>query len=273
MWDEMRFLWSALFTYVIAGVISIAAVFIKNGKFKYEIPVILFIFLGLSMHAASLIIRWERLGHGPFNTMFEILSSNIFSLILIFAIAFIRFKIIRPVSAVVMPVIFIMMGWLIVSDPFDSHLPPSFNTIWLYIHVGFGKIFFGALIVSLGLAIVIFFRKFRIMVETFSILPNDNTLEDIAYRFMAFGMIFDTLMLVTGAIWAQNAWGRYWAWDPLEIMSLITWLLMGFAIHLRVTFKVPNIISALLIFIIFAVAFLTFFGIPFVSKAPHQGVV
>ncbi len=48
---------------------------------------------------------------------------------------------------------------------------------------------------------------------------------------MALALVFDTLTLVAGAVWAQDAWGRFWAWDPLETWSPVTWLLLGLAIH------------------------------------------
>ena len=68
-------------------------------------------------------------------------------------------------------------------------------------------------------------------------LPPDGRLDDLAYRFMALGLVFQSLMLVSGAIWAQDAWGRYWAWDPLETWSFVTWLLLAFALHLRLTLR------------------------------------
>jgi ABC-type transport system involved in cytochrome c biogenesis permease subunit len=90
---------------------------------------------------------------------------------------------------------------------------------------------------------------------------------------MMLGFIFETLMLIAGAIWAQDAWGRYWAWDPLEAWSLMTWLTLAVFLHLRVTVSLKPHHSAALIAAVFMLAFLTFFGVPFVSTAPHKGAV
>ncbi len=90
---------------------------------------------------------------------------------------------------------------------------------------------------------------------------------------MALGFIFETLMLIAGAIWAQNAWGRYWSWDPLETWSFITWVVLAFALHLRATLKPAPRRGAVLILTVFVLAFLTFFGVPFISKVPHQGAI
>jgi len=80
-------------------------------------------------------------------------------------------------------------------------------------------------------------------------------------------------MLIVGAVWAQDAWGRYWAWDPLETWAFLTWLVLAFSLHLRFTVKTTPRTGAILILGVFAVAFLTFFGVPFISKAPHKGAV
>ena len=90
---------------------------------------------------------------------------------------------------------------------------------------------------------------------------------------MILGFVFETLMLIAGAIWAQDAWGRYWGWDPLETWAFLTWLALAFFIHLRVTFKLRPRAGAYAIITVFVLAFLTFFGVPFVSTAPHKGAV
>jgi ABC-type transport system involved in cytochrome c biogenesis permease subunit len=90
---------------------------------------------------------------------------------------------------------------------------------------------------------------------------------------MAIGFIFESLMLVAGAIWAQDAWGRYWAWDPLETWSFLTWLVLGIGLHARVTFKLSPRTGAILVISVFVIAFLTFFGMPFISTTPHKGAV
>ena len=82
---------------------------------------------------------------------------------------------------------------------------------------------------------------------------------------------FRGLMLVAGAIWAQDAWGRYWAWDRLETWAFITWLLLALALHLRMTYKPAPRLSSAMAFAVFGIAFLTFFGVPFLSDRPHQG--
>lgn len=270
MTTELAWLWTGLVCYVLAGSVAIFAVVLKK---RPERTVLALIVCGLALHAVSIALRWSRLGHGPFITMFEILSSNVWSLTLVFAIAYWRVRALRPAAAVVMPVLFVMMGWLLMTSPGEGHFPPTYQTIWLYVHIGLGKVFLGSVLVAVGIAGVILLRSGGRANARLAALPDNKRLEDLAFRFMILAFVFETLMLIAGAIWAQDAWGRYWAWDPLETWSFMTWLTLAFFLHLRATYPLRPQWAASVIMLVFVLAFLTFFGVPFVSTVPHQGAV
>jgi ABC-type transport system involved in cytochrome c biogenesis permease subunit len=267
---ELQLLWVALFAYLAAGTIAIVGVVMQR---RPERAVLALVIAGLAVHALSLGLRWDRLGHGPFITLFEVLSSNVFSLLAVFAVAYARVRAVRPTAAVVMPILFLMMGWLLVANADDSHLPQTYHTLWLWVHVGLGKVFLGSVLVAVGISGVVLLRAAGIGISRFASLPDDIRLERLAFRFMVLGFVFETLMLVAGAIWAQNAWGRYWAWDPLETWAFMTWLTLAFFLHLRATTKIAPALGSAAIVGVFVLAFLTFFGVPFVSTAPHKGMV
>lgn len=267
---ELQTLWAALVLYVLAGVLAIFGVVLQR---KPERTVLALLLLGLALHTVSIAMRWDRLGHGPYITMYEILLSNVWSLLAIYVLAYWRIPAIRATAAVVMPILFVMMGWLLLTSPYEGHLPATYHTVWLFIHIGFGKLFLGNVLVAVGISGIILLRKSQYGRERFARLPDDNRLDELSFRFMAIGIIFETLMLIVGAIWAQDAWGRYWAWDPLETWSFLTWLCLAFALHARVAYKVSPQVGALMVLAVFALAFLTFFGVPFISTSPHKGAV
>lgn len=268
---ELTLLWAGLAAYVLSGSLAIGGLILGR---RPERLVLGLLSAGLALHAAAIGLRWARLGHGPFITLFEILLSNVWSLLFVFALASWRLPVIRPTAAVVMPVMYLLMGWLMVTNPGEGHYPATYHTPWLYVHVGLGKVFLGAVLVAVGLAgVILLCRAGAPLRARFAMLPGEARLDDLAYRFLALGFVFESLMLLAGAIWAQDAWGRYWAWDPLETWSFLTWLLLGFALHLRVTLRIPPPAGAALVLGVFVLAFLTFFGVPFVSTAPHQGAV
>lgn len=270
MTAEPQLLWLALILYTLAGSTAIGAEVLAK---RPERIILALIMIGLAAHAVSLGLRWERLGHGPFITLFEILSSNVWSLLAIYALAYWRVPAVRPAAVVVMPILFIMMAWLLLTSPAAGHFPPTYHTVWLYVHMLFGKIFLGTVLIGVGVAGLILLRQAGAGVASLSRLPDNVRLENLAFRFVMTGFLFETLMLVAGAIWAQDAWGRYWAWDPLETWAFATWLALAFFIHLRLSVRLEPQHSAALIMAVFVLAFLTFFGVPFVSTAPHKGAV
>ena len=255
---EAPLLWAALLAYVVAGSTAIVALGLER---RADRGVLALLGLGIALHGAALAARWVAVGHGPFITLFEILSSNLWSLTLVFTLAYWRVPAVRPAAAFVMPVLFILMGWLLVAHPGEGHFPPTYRTLWLYVHVGLGKVFLGAVLVAVGLSGLILARLAA------------QGLEELAFRFMAIGFVFETLMLLSGAVWAQDAWGRYWAWDPLETWAFLTWLSLAAFLHARVAFRVGPRASAVMIIGVFVLAFLTFFGVPFISTAPHKGAI
>ena len=62
-----------------------------------------------------------------------------------------------------------------------------------------------------------------------------DRLDELMFRSTVFGFITDAIMIAAGSIWAKSLWGSYWSWDPVETWSLLSWLIYGLALHLRIT--------------------------------------
>jgi ABC-type transport system involved in cytochrome c biogenesis permease subunit len=229
--------------------------------------------LALVALAIGIALRWARIGHGPFLNMFEILASSLLSLGLIWRGASWRLPLLRDSEPVVLSLLAVLAAWLLAVNPADSHLPPTYEMTVLWFHVALGKIFLGCALVATGLAGVLLGRATARGRRWFGRMPGDATLDALAWRFMLAALVFESLMLIAGAVWAQDAWGRFWAWDPLETWAFTTWLALAAAVHARITWRVGPRQGALMIAAVFVIAFLTFFGVPFVSLAPHKGAV
>lgn len=263
-------LWSALVGYSLIAVVSIVGVVFRR-TFGRLLPTLLS--TAVLLHTAAIGLRWVRIGHLPVVNPFEMLSANLWGLMVAVSLGYAFLPRVRAFVAVVMPVIIMIMAWMLLK-PFDaSALPPTYKTVWLYIHIAFIKLFLGSAFIALGISGIVLMRAVGVGIQRFAELPDDKALDGRAYRFMALALIFDTLGIVAGAIWAQDAWGRYWSWDTLEIWSLITWLCIGLTLHLRASFRTVPVTNALLILGTFLVAFFTFFGIPFVSTSLHKGQI
>lgn len=267
---ESLALWVALIGYSIACAMALVGVVFRK---RPERTMLALLTLSVLLHTVSIGTRWVRIEHLPVGNGFEMLSANVWGLMLAVLIGYWILPRVRAFAAMVLPVVILLMAWMLLIPSHESSLPPTYDTIWLYIHIGFIKLFVGSVFIALGMAIIVLLRAINLGRSQLSNMPVDVRLDDLAYRFMALGLIFDTMGVSAGAIWAQDAWGRYWSWDPLEVWSLVTWLSIGLMLHLRASFRTGPRINALMIVATFIIAFFTFFGIPFISTALHKGAI
>lgn len=227
----------------------------------------------LGLHTLALALRWQAHGHGPFTTMHEILSSNLWSLALVLAVSAALLRDLRAALVVAAPVLAVLAAWLLLADASPGHFPPTYATPLLYLHTAVGKLFLGLLLVAVALGGVPWLRRMAPGARWLRQAGSDARLDELAHRFAAAAFVCETLMLIVGAVWAQDAWGRYWAWDPLESWAFVTWLALAAALHGRATLRPTPARHGLWLAGVFVIAFLTFFGVPFISTAPHKGAV
>ena len=257
-----------LFLYIACTCYSISFVVTYLGHIRFQQRVVIFSGLGgLLSHSVSLAMRWSRIDHGPFINLYEILSSNLWSLQLAFLLFMMLARQYRPMGRYLVPLLAMLMIWLLITTPKDTYLPATYDTIWLYFHVFSGKFFLSLLMLASGMAIFEWAQS-KSSGENIVVLAARS----LSYRLLAFAFCFESLMLLFGAIWAQDAWGRYWAWDPLETWAFMTWLSVIFVLHWRLNYSRQGIYAGLVAGC-FVLAFLTFFGVPFISTAPHKGMI
>ncbi len=277
MLTEFYFFYFSTGFYLLATLGAIGTA--KYGKPGWK-PVLFFLGFALAGNTLSLTLRWVRQGHGPYVDFWEVISSGVWGYHLAIIIACLMVERIRPILAVVLPILSVMVIWNLVVEPRDALVAITFDTIWLPVHVIVGKIFIGCVVIASSISLIILMRQYGERQELadnaalyFPTMPATGALDELSARFMLVGFVFQTLMLIVGAIWAQDAWGRYWAWDPLETWSFLTWICVIFYMHLRYIQHSLPVINACLILLTFVLAFLTFYGVPFFSYAAHQGAV
>ncbi len=239
---------------------------------EYERHALLLLGFVTALLAVAIALRWIRIGHGPFVTMFEILLSNVFSIGLVYLVAALWVPAVRHGIATVYCILLVLAAWALAAPTTETPLPPTYHNAWLWAHVTVGKLFLGVCVAAVGLATILLLR----LRHSNWWCREDNVVaaDRAVWRLMMLAFVFHSLMLIAGAAWAQDAWGRYWAWDPLETWSLLTWCALAITLHLRVTFsRLPQAAGWSLVIGVFGLAFLTFFGVPFVSVAPHKGAM
>ena len=218
--------------------------------------------------------RWVRESQGPFLTLYDILLSNGFSLALLLLLITCFVASARAALLFVSPLLLLMGIWLLDAPVTAVPLPATFDNYWLWAHVVSGKIFLGFCIAATGIAVALLLRGMMTPQRSAYLVPDPERAEQTLWSLFFIAFVCHSFMLVAGSVWAHTAWGKYWSWDPLETWTLVTWLILGGILHARATFRrMPAGLGHALVVASFAVAFLTFFGVPFFSIAPHKGLM
>ena len=188
---------------------------------------------GFILHTAALVCRGIGAGRLPLTNQYEFATSFAWGLCLVSLIFVIRFKF--PVlGAFAAPVIFLIIGYAAMQSKDVKELMPALRSNWLGFHVSTAIIAYGAFGVSFVLSIIFLLRD-RMKASGFldQHIPDKEKLDMISYRSVSLGLLFLTFTIITGAIWAERAWGSYWSWDPKETWSLVTWIIYAIYLHLR----------------------------------------
>ena len=246
---------------------SYALLFAHPEKVRYGIWLTA---LGLLPHTAALGLRYFSVGHGPYMLKYEVLSSNTWIAVVMLLVFVLRKPSWAPVALVVLPACILMMGLGLFTNPEARSLPPTLRSMWLVFHVLFNKLAVGAFLLSVAAAVILL-RKLRgSSGRWLDKLPGPAVVEAYTVRFLGFGFIFWTTTIGAGAIWANQSWGRYWGWDPIETWSLVTWLAMAILLHARLFFRLKGEATAWGTVACFSLSVLTVLIFPFIFPSMHS---
>ncbi len=151
-------------------------------------------------------------------------------------------------------------------------LPDALNSPWLVIHVVSAVISTGAFTIG-ALLSVLYLVKARSTTTTgyLARVPDLKVLDRLSYRMHAFGFpVWTFAVLITGPIWAHQAWGSYWNWDPKEVWAFITWVVYAAYLHARATAGWRGRNAALLALVGVATLWFNFIGINFFSSSSQH---
>ena len=120
----------------------------------------------------------------------------------------------------------------------NTALLPALRSHWSAIHIVSCLISYACLILAFGAALCYVIQEYLLKKKRITVLhrrlPSLDVADRLAYKMVSLAFPMLTLGIITGALWAQSAWGRYWGWDPKETWSLITWLVYAAYLHVRI---------------------------------------
>ncbi|HYS42597.1 MAG TPA: c-type cytochrome biogenesis protein CcsB [Geobacteraceae bacterium] len=229
---------------------------------------------GFLIHCGFTVLRYIEAGHTPITNLHESLSFFSLAIVGVF-IAFERKYHVFILGSFVTPLALLLM---IASSLYPAAiplLPPALMSNWLLVHSTLAFVSYATFAVAFGAAIMYLiqehFLKRKRLGALYQKLPSLDILDEINYRCLTFGFPLLTVAIITGAIWAETAWGTYWSWDPKETWSLITWFIYAALLHGRLTTGWRGKKAAILSIIGFCILLFTFLGVNLLpSESQHS---
>lgn len=222
---------------------------------------------GLCVLTVSVAFRWIDAGHPPFASMYESVVFFAWATSAAFVIMLFR-GIPLGLGAPVTGIVILALGYASLLDDAISPLLPALRSNWLTVHVISYFIAYGVLAVSFVASAILLATggKKRVESEPASDRHEDQ-LDTIAYRGVTVAFPLMTIGLITGAVWADRTWGRYWGWDPKENLSLVCWLVYAAYLHVRLVHGWRGKRAAVLAVVGFLFVLFTFLGLKYLPLA------
>jgi cytochrome c-type biogenesis protein CcsB len=253
-------------------------------------------------------LRWLENGYFPLSNLYESLLFFTWGITAI-TIAIEKNIAISLIGAVTSPLSLFVIGFATLSLPEGMQkaapLVPALKSNWLMMHVSIMMLSYSTLITGSLLSILFLVltlgknvslqgsslgttsleevdtRNMSMAVLEGTVTNNTKslnsdslslleTLDNLSYRIIGFGFPLLTTGIIAGAVWANEAWGAYWSWDPKETWALITWFVFAAYLHARITKSWQGKRPAILASIGFIVVWICYLGVNFLGKGLHS---
>ncbi|MEW6720953.1 MAG: c-type cytochrome biogenesis protein CcsB [Thermodesulfobacteriota bacterium] len=227
---------------------------------------------------AALGVRWiesYRMGIGriPVTNLYESLVFFAWSINMIYLFVERKYES-RSFGAFVVPIAFLTMAYAFTIESGIQPLVPALQSYWLHAHVITCFAGYAAFAVSAGVAVMYLLKERRggdsAATGILALFPSIKVLDDLVYRAIVWGFPMLTAGIITGAAWANFAWGTYWSWDPKETWSLIVWLVYAAFLHARITRGWHGKRAAVLSIAGFAATLFCYLGVNLVLSGLHS---
>lgn len=268
------------FIYAFAAVLYIFA-----WTFKRETPgklATLVAIIGLIGNICGLLLRWKEsydlgIGHAPLSNLYE--SLTFFSVVIILVYLWIerRYKN-KVIGAFSTPLAFLSMAYASMNPNISDRIQPllpALKSNWLIAHVVTAFIGYAAFAIAFGVSIMYIIKWWRNepKIGPLGKLPTISEMDELTTKMIMFGLLFLSIGIITGAVWANSAWGRYWGWDPKETWSLITWLIYFALLHASRMRGWRGIHTAYMSILGFLAVLFTYFGVNYLPGLHSYGAM
>ncbi|MBW6486094.1 MAG: c-type cytochrome biogenesis protein CcsB [Syntrophobacterales bacterium] len=235
---------------------------------------------GVIIETAAILLRWYEsyqigIGRAPLTNLYESLVFFALTIAVTYLIVERKFGI-KTAGAFVTPFPFIIMAYASLNPNEIQPLVPALQSNWLISHVVTCFVGYAAFAVSFGVSFLYLFkvkaenRTAKTQGAFLAHLPASDLLDEVGYKTIAIGFPLLTIGIITGAFWANVAWGTYWSWDPKETWSLIVWLIYAAYLHARITRGWKGKKAAILSIVGFLATIFCYLGVNLLLSGLHS---
>jgi cytochrome c-type biogenesis protein CcsB len=233
---------------------------------------------GFLANTVGIGLRWVEsyqmgIGRAPFSNMYESLVFFSWTMAVLYLYVEVKYKE-QGFGVFVAPLIFLSIAYASFDPSISAKinpLIPALKSNWLIAHVVTCFLGYAGFALAFGLSLTYFVKpKQPGLNPIFSRLPDEEIIDELTYQMVVFGFLFLTIGIITGAVWANSAWGKYWSWDPKETWSLITWFVYAIFLHLRMMRGWYGRNLALVSITGFLAVLFTYFGVNFLLSGLHS---
>ena len=305
-WNEIQ----NFLSNIVFGILLIATIIYWVNLSLFRNSILLTQIGRISTISASLLLffilcsRWVVAGYFPLSNLYESLLFLTWTLLTIYLYLETKTKS-KLIGSILIPVVLLINGFanLTLSPEMQKSSPlvPALQSNWLMMHVSMMLLSYATLIMGSLLCILFLvisrYKEINLKVIDDSSLPLYNIMLDYyetkllapsteiselgklkllqsidnwSYRIIGLGFPFLTIGIISGGIWANEAWGSYWSWDPKETWALITWLVFATYLHARITKGWEGKKTAILGGLGFFVIWICYLGVNFLGKGLHS---
>jgi cytochrome c-type biogenesis protein CcsB len=236
----------------------------------------------LLIQTAAILLRWVEsyqmgIGHIPLSNMYESLVFFSWGIALLYLLWERKLKS-RVFGALALPFAFAFNAYASLAPGISAKIDPlipALQSNWLHAHVITCFLAYSSFALSCAVGII-YLIKLRKKEEAgpggkgSGLFPALDSLDELIYKTIVVGFPLLTIGIVTGAAWANYAWGAYWSWDPKETWSLITWFVYAIFLHARITRDWRGKRTAILSILGFIAVIFTYFGVNYLLSGLHS---
>lgn len=248
-------------------------IFKKSGAGRMATVVAIIGFIG---NTTGIIMRWIEsyqmgIGHAPLSNLYE--SLVFFAWCIVLLHLFVEWRYQKRIIGLIGTVLAVSaLAYASLKPSEIQPLIPALKSNWLIAHVFTCFIGYASFAIAFGISLLYLLRRIG-GAAVLERLPSDRLMDELTHQLVMFGFLFLSAGIISGAVWANSAWGRYWGWDPKETWSLITWFVYATLLHARFMRGWHGNRIAVLSIVGFLAVLFTYFGVNYLPGLHSYGAM